>query len=234
MLEWLRETFSNGQEVHFDKLAGRLCLAFLLGLAVAAIYSFTQRHSALPARAGNGDEDRPGLSLVSTLVLLSVLIAMVTQVIGNNLARAFGLVGALSIVRFRTVVEDTRDTAFVIFAVIVGMAVGAGQPEVALAGIPIAGIAAFLTRPRRPSIPEFTPFWTLSVRLSVGHSADKPLADLFGEHLEETHLMASATGRQGAALDLTYRVRLRATSTPTALVAALNRLEGVQNVELRR
>ena len=51
-------------------------------------------------------------------MLLTILIAMVTMVIGNNMARAFGLVGALSIVRFRTVVEDTRDTAFVIFAVV--------------------------------------------------------------------------------------------------------------------
>src|SRR2546430_13730647 len=45
-----------------------------------------------------------------------------TQVIGDNVARAFSLVGALSIVRFRTVVRDTQDTAYVIFAVVVGMA----------------------------------------------------------------------------------------------------------------
>ena len=62
-------------------------------------------------------------------MLLSILIAMVTQVIGDNVARAFSLVGALSIVRFRTVVRDTVDTAFVIFAVAVGMAVGAGHPR---------------------------------------------------------------------------------------------------------
>ena len=53
---------------------------------------------------------------------------MVSMVIGNEIARAFSLVGALSIVRFRTVVEDTRDTAFVIFAVVVGMALGAFVP----------------------------------------------------------------------------------------------------------
>ena len=51
-------------------------------------------------------------------MLLSILIAMVTQVIGDNIARAFSLVGALSIVRFRTVVRDTQDTAYVIFAVV--------------------------------------------------------------------------------------------------------------------
>jgi hypothetical protein len=47
-------------------------------------------------------------SFTATLVLLSILIAMVTQVIGDNVARAFSLVGALSIVRFRTVVRDTQ------------------------------------------------------------------------------------------------------------------------------
>ena len=52
-------------------------------------------------------------SFTVTLVLLTILIAMVTQVIGDNVARAFSLVGALSIVRFRTVVRDTQDTAYV-------------------------------------------------------------------------------------------------------------------------
>ena len=81
-------------------------------------------------------------------MLLSILIAMVTQVIGDNVARAFSLVGALSIVRFRTVVRDTVDTAFVIFAVAVGMAVGANHPSVALSGIAIVGLAAwFMTAP---------------------------------------------------------------------------------------
>ena len=70
-------------------------------------------------------------SFVVTLVLLTILIAMVTQVIGDNVARAFSLVGALSIVRFRTVVRDTQDTAYVIFAVAVGMAVGANNFSVA-------------------------------------------------------------------------------------------------------
>jgi hypothetical protein len=71
-------------------------------------------------------EQPPGHGFIPTLVLLTVLIALVTKVIGNNSARAFSLVGTLALFRFRTVVEDTRDTAFVIFAVVIGMAVGAG------------------------------------------------------------------------------------------------------------
>jgi uncharacterized membrane protein YhiD involved in acid resistance len=80
--------------------------------------------------------------------MMTILIAMSTQVIGDNVARAFSLVGALSIVRFRTVVKDTRDTAFVIFSVVVGMAIGAGHLTVAIVGIIVAGIAAFVVRPQ--------------------------------------------------------------------------------------
>ena len=86
----------------------------LLGAVVAFVY----RRTRVPAHTTP--------SFTVTLVLLTILIAMVTQVIGDNVARAFSLVGALSIVRFRTVVRDTQDTAYVIFAVAVGMAVGAG------------------------------------------------------------------------------------------------------------
>lgn len=111
--------------------------ALVLGYLVVSIYSWTHHRNTAPAE-----------SFLTTLVLLTVIIAMSTQVIGDNVARAFSLVGALSIVRFRTVVQDTRDTAFVIFAVVVGMAVGAGHLTVALIGILITGFAAYLMQPR--------------------------------------------------------------------------------------
>ena len=115
MLEWLEESMYHGASFSLGLLATRLLLALAFGAVVAAIYLVTQR--------------RPQSELIpfaTTAVLLTVLIAMVTLVIGNNVARAFSLAGALAIIRFRTIVEDTRDTAFVIFAVVVGMAVGAG------------------------------------------------------------------------------------------------------------
>src|SRR5688572_24629095 len=90
----------------------RLAVSLLGGIIVSWIYRKTRPDFAIAP------------SFPGTLVLLAVLIAMVTQVIGDSVARAFSLVGALSIVRFRTVVRDTQDTAYVIFAVVVGMAVG--------------------------------------------------------------------------------------------------------------
>src|SRR5207248_6540957 len=104
-----------------------------------------------------------------------------TMVIGNNSARAFSLVGVLAIVRFRTVVEDTRDTAFVIFAVAVGMAVGAGFLKVALVGLPFAAAAAFLFRP--PSAPQTGPSdFTLALRVGAGHDPEALVREPFGKH----------------------------------------------------
>src|SRR3954471_1354399 len=105
----------------------RLIIAMILGFAVAWIY----RRTRPPSRSGT--------SLQATIVLLAILIAAVTQVIGESTARAFSLVGALSIIRFRTVVRDTQDTAFVIFAVVMGMAAGANAPWVASLALLIAG-----------------------------------------------------------------------------------------------
>ena len=131
MPEWLNGVVGTEGEVAPEKLAVRLVLAALLGAAVAAVYALTRKKTRTEAAPFS-----------ATLVLLTVLIALVTQVIGNSVARAFSLVGALSIVRFRTVVDDTRDTSFVIFAVAVGMAVGAGSPALALVGIPVVGLTA--------------------------------------------------------------------------------------------
>jgi hypothetical protein len=219
--DWLHDSFGKDESVAATVVATRLAVAFLLGCVVAGIYRLTRRRD-------------PAANLAPTLVLLAVLIGMVTLVIGSSVARAFSLVGALAIVRFRTVVEDTRDTAFVIFAVAVGMAVGAGFLTIPLVGIPIAAAAAFLFRPRTEAKGSDPGEYTLGVRLGVGHSPDILLADLFGKHLAQTRLLATGTARQGAAIDLTYVVRLRRPDGAPALVGDLNGVEGVQSVELRQ
>jgi hypothetical protein len=222
MPEWLRDSW-NHTDVPLPLLAVRLGVALALGCVVAGTYRLTH---------GKGRAEGNGLT--ATLVLLTVLIGMVTLVIGNSVARAFSLVGALAIVRFRTVVEDTRDTAFVIFAVSVGMAVGAGFLTVALVGIPFAAAAAFLFRPRGAAAPEGALDFLLTLRVGAGHDAAALVREPFGKHLAGWRLVATATARQGAALDLTYAVRLREEGAAVALVTELNRLDGLQGAELRQ
>ena len=199
MPEWLSSSVSLGSAVSIEQLAIRLVVATLYGGCVGVIY-----------RLSHGRKKEDAATLTTTLVLLSILIAMVSLVIGDSVARAFSLVGALSIVRFRTVVEDTRDTAFVIFAVIVGMAAGAGLLLVPLVGIPLVGLVAIiLSRPAGAPIPAGGNEGTLSIRMGLGHDPEKLLGDVLRRHLETYQLKGSGTARQGSALDLNYKVRLR-------------------------
>ena len=124
MTDLFERAFPPIPQLHTDVVLIRLLLALALGGMVGIVYRLTHRGDS-PATP----------SFIATIVLLCVIIAVVTQTIGESLGRAFTLVGALSIVRFRTVVEDTRDTAFVIFAVVVGMAAGMGNLWVALIGL---------------------------------------------------------------------------------------------------
>lgn len=207
----------------WDDILLRLSLAAAFGMAAGLAYFLTQRKNRAEAA-----------SFVATMVLLAILLGMVSMVIGSNIARAFALVGALSIVRFRTVVEDTRDTAFVIFAVVVGMAAGSGAYLVAAIGIPIVGFVAWLlalwgrsgemgTARSRPT--------ALIVRLGAGIDPAAGVATVLAKHAEDIQLTAVGTVRQGTALELTYTIRLRAADGAMALIADLNRTEGVQGVE---
>ena len=69
-----------------------------------------------------------------TLVVLTVMTGTVMTVIGNNIALSLGMVGALSIVRFRTALKDSRDTAYVFWTIIVGICCGVGDYVVPAAG----------------------------------------------------------------------------------------------------
>ena len=69
-----------------------------------------------------------------SLVTLTVITTTVMIVIGNNLAMSLGMVGALSIVRFRTAVKDSRDTMYIFWAITVGICCGAGDYFTAAAG----------------------------------------------------------------------------------------------------
>ena len=147
-------------------------------------------------------------SLAVTLVLLSILIAMVTQVIGDNVARAFSLVGALSIVRFRTVVRDTVDTAFVIFAVAVGMAVGASHCRSRSVGIAVVGLAAWFMTRGAESGRRRRARTCSQVRVGLGHDVEGLLRiQPWRAHVSGRRLVAMATAKQGMAIEATYAHR---------------------------
>ena len=222
MPDFLKSAFHVSNDFAPLDILLRLGLALVFGAAVAWIY----RRARGPAAASG--------SFPGTLVLLCVLIAMVTQVIGDNVARAFSLVGALSIVRFRTVVRDTQDTAYVIFAVVVGMAVGAQVLWVAVIGLVVVGLAAWFLCRTSGAVGEPALAWLLSVRLNIGLDPETALGPVVDSHVVRRELISVETARQGIALEVSFNVGLAPAGRPEALVQALNRIEGVQAVSFKR
>jgi hypothetical protein len=220
MPEWLQSSVA-APEIALPALAARLVIALGVGLFIAGVFAVSQRRPAGEA-----------MPLIVTLVLLTILVAMTTIVIGDSIARAFGLVGALSIVRFRTVVDDTRDTSFVIFAVVVGMAIGAGNLRICLVGVPLVSLAAiglsFVGGTYSAASSK-----RLEVRVGAGRDLEPLLANMLREHTRSWKLETVASARQGAAVDLVYLVRLPTDAGMLPLVKAVHALEGVQNVELK-
>jgi len=225
MPDVFRQSFHDFETIPPLVVLIRLLAALLLGGLAALIYRYSRPESEITP------------TFTTTLVLMSILIAMVTQVIGDNVARAFSLVGALSIVRFRTVVRDTQDTAFVIFSVAVGMAVGAGYPLLAVLGSAVVATAAFAMKTRNglafPHAADGEPF-ELQVRLGVGNDPQAVVGPALDAHASDRRLMSIATARRGLAVDATFRAALRTNAAADALVRELNKTEGVQTVRLKR
>ena len=222
MPEFLLAPFTNGPAIDPLVVLVRLVIAMGFGGLVAFVYRHTR------------PSDDVASSFSITLVLLTILIAMVTQVIGDNIARAFSLVGALSIVRFRTVVRDTQDTAYVIFAVVVGMAIGASAPWVALIGVVVVACAAAIMRHRGSVSPTAQLPYLLNVRLALGHDPKELLGPALDQHAANRRLVSFATALKGLSLEVSYRTSLRTDDSAADLVKALNRVEGVQSVALQR
>jgi uncharacterized membrane protein YhiD involved in acid resistance len=121
----LSSEFANftdlGTAVSTGQMLLCLIISWLLCSAVAKVYQFTYRDASFSP------------AFMQTLVICGMVIGAVMLIIGSNIARAFSLVGALSIIRFRNAVKDPRDVAFIFLVMAIGMACGTGFYKIAIA-----------------------------------------------------------------------------------------------------
>lgn len=127
VLENFDTTLSYG-----DILAG-LAVAIAAGLFILLVYKFTMQQVTF------------NRSYCVSLLLVSVISAMMVLTITSNLALSLGMVGALSIIRFRTAIKDASDTAFLFWSVAAGITAGAGYYMLTMIGCLAVGIVCLLT-----------------------------------------------------------------------------------------
>lgn len=194
-------------------------VAFLLGLLISSVYRVTHKGMSYSQ------------SFVQTLVLLTFIVSIVMMVIGSNIARAFSLVGALSIIRFRTVVKDTRDIAFVFFSLAVGMASGAGSYLVGGIGT-LFGCAVALGLHWIDYGSKTRQYYLLRYRVESDLQDNPAYRKIFDAYCSTIRLVSVSSVRQGQHIEIAQHLRLRRGAQAADLVNGLKEIEGIDRVML--
>ncbi len=193
-----------------------MCLAIALGFVVATIYRIT--HKGLSYSQ----------SFTLTILFVTFVVAVVMMVIGSSLARAFALVGALSIIRFRTVVKDTKDTAYVFAGLAIGMAAGTSNYFLAGAATAFLSALALITHYFNFGALYKSEFILRFIFDQKDSSAD--YLNLITQHAKRSNLLHMEPSGDGQLIKLTYDIVLREEFTPEVLTAELDKLSGVSEV----
>jgi uncharacterized membrane protein YhiD involved in acid resistance len=196
-----------------------LVLAFVLGQVLAWVYYLT--HSGLSYSR----------SYVQSLILITVVVAMVMTVIGNNIITAVGLMGALALIRFRNIIKDTRDVSFIFCSLVVGMASGSHRYAVAIVGTLILSlIILYLFFTDFGSHEPHNGFLRFSLRAPMGE--DHPIPEILRHYCGNFILISVQDMGQGGPAEYAYQLYIRSTAQNEELVAELEKLEGVENINL--
>jgi len=212
-------TFQSTQIFTLQDLMLTLVLSFVLSVGIGYVYRATYRGTAYTQ------------SYVQTLVLMAMVVGLIMLIIGSNIARAFTLVGALSVVRFRNAIKDTRDVGFIFFAMAIGMACGTRFYLLAIVGTVMIGFFLWamvrlnlFAQPIQQQI--------LKVRLPADMRPEQVLAEPFNRYLTRSDLIAMETVQAGMLTELVYSVELTRATDAQAFLAALSQVNNNNKVML--
>ena len=196
-----------------------LLLAFVLGQVIAWIYAWT--HSGLSYSR----------SYTQALVLMTIVVSLVMLVIGDSIVTAFGLLGALALIRFRNVLKDTRDTVFVFMALVVGMAVGTQRFQLAILGtVVLLLIILYLNATSFGTLGRYDGYLTLRVA-AAGRVREEPMALLRRFCRVFKQISTRQSGEEESA-EFVFQVGLRDRERSADLLRELRRIDGVLHASL--
>ena len=161
-----------------------------------------------------------------SLVLLAIITTIAMLAIGNNLTLSLGMVGSLSIIRFRTAIKEPKDIAFVFWAISIGLCCGANMYIIAVLGSAVITALLFAFK---MDLYERSAY-LLVVRSAAGAMPAEEMEALLKENTASYRVrMSNATGREE---EVTYEISLsgRKKQTPQALQKQLMELQGVCSV----
>lgn len=195
-----------------------MSLALAAGLILSSVYRYTHKGLAYSQ------------SFTLTIVFVTVITSIVIMVIGSSLARAFALVGAMSIIRFRTVVKDTKDTAFIFGGLALGLASGTNNYFIAVSGtLFVSSVAIVLHKLNYGALYKSEFILRFSFDQNYGSEAYLRQIQEFAKRSSLLHIEPSGDGRF---LRLTYDITLKEGVSAEQLSSAIGQVEGASEVIL--
>lgn len=201
----------NITAVSIPDMAIALILSFCLGLFIYFVYRKTY--------AGVMFSQSFGGSLIAMTMITTMVILAVT----SNVVLSLGMVGALSIVRFRTAIKEPMDIAFLFWAIAGGIVLAAGMIPLAVIGSIIIGVILVVFSNRKAAQKPF---------IAVVSCVDGEMESKVAEYLKANtgkHSVKSKSAQKGA-IELTYEVTLK--NDDTNFITALSEMPGVQSAVL--
>ncbi len=198
-----------------------ITLSFVLALIIGWVYQTTHRGTSYSQ------------SYVQTLVIMAMVVALIMLIIGSNIARAFTLVGALSIVRFRNAVKETRDVGFIFFAMAIGMAVGTRFYMVAVISTFLVSFflwAMVKTNMFAKTVKE----QILRIRVPGDIPYETLFDQIFSKYLLRANLIAVESVQAGMLTELLYGIEFKRGVTPQDFVQELRKLNDNNKIALVR
>ncbi len=217
MIDWITQSDYGTLPPNWPAMLLGLLLAFACGHVIAWVYMLT--HSGLSYSR----------SFVNALIVMPVLVALVMMVLANNLITAFGMMAVFAIVRFRNILRDTLDTAYILIALVIGMATGTQKFASAVIGCGVIALAlvylwysSFGSRHRYDIIVNL--HWARSIK-------DLPdLRYVLDRHSWKSHLASQRSHEGYEGTDLSYRLLLRDTNRVDDLLNEVRHVTGVSRV----
>lgn len=216
----IQNASSDGSEFTVQGVLLSLLLAFVLGQLLAWMYYFT--HSGLSYSR----------SFVQSLILITVIVSMVMSTIAGSFIVAVGLMGALSIIRFRNIIKDTRDIAFIFCALVIGMATGSQRYTIAILGaFALSAIILYLYLSDFGSHRPHNAFLRFSLhgRINTGHPIIAILKKFCGKY---TLISSQDAGFGDPDVEYAYQVMIKSAAKNEEMIAELNKIDGIKNIHL--
>ncbi len=188
-----------------------LALAFGVGLFIFLVYKKTYSGVMYSAAFGG------------TLVALTMITSMTILAVTSNVVLSLGMVGALSIVRFRTAIKEPMDIAFLFWAIAVGIVLAAGMIPLAVIGSVVIGLVMMIFMGRKSASHPY-----IAVVSVNGADAEKSASEYLRKQVEKA-VIKSKTAQNGN-IEMTFEVRLIENSTD--FITHLSEMEGVNSAVL--